>query len=636
VRLEIVVVILCERTGLECAGVMCMSLDGVCLFLWGPILILHNFLLSRYGKFPINVPKTVLPGRIFPPRCNTRPEIAILDKVSRFQSRLKDSFSGLGAVFANPDLRRLELAWINTVLGQWAYFVALSVFAYEEGGAAAVGLVGLIRTIPSAISAPFSSMLSDRYPRQRIMLVANTGRMLVLAASAAALYADAHPGFIFAAAGVMTILGTAIQPAQAALMPTLARTPEELTHANVALGSFESIGLFLGPAIGGFLLAVSSESVVFAAAALISGWAAFLVARITVEDAPEQREVREPQQFLEEMTAGFRTVGAEPGVRLIVGLSAAQMVVAGAFNVLVVAAALDLLDLGEAGVGFLNSAVGVGGIVGTIVALALVGRQRASSDFGIGILLWSIPIALIGIWPESLVAFALLIAVGAGNTLLDVSGPTLLQRMVRDEVLGRVFGAFWSLLILGFGIGMIAAPLLIELAGIRGALIVTGALLPVLTALFWRSLTRIDVGVRPPSEAVELLRSVPIFTPLPESVLEYLGRTLTTVTKDAGEVVFHQGDHGDRYYLVDAGQVEVSVDGNVASTLGRGEGFGEIALLRDVPRTATVRAKTDVTLHALDRDEFLAAVTGDPGSTDAADKVVTSRLSSAGPEVARL
>lgn len=556
--------------------------------------------------------------------------------MSRVRSRLKDSFSGLGAVFANPNLRRLELAWISTVLGQWAYFVALAVFAYKEGGAAAVGLVGLIRTIPSAISAPFSSMLSDRYSRQRVMLAANVGRMLVLAASAAALYADAHPGFIYAAAGVMTVLGTAIQPAQAALMPSLARTPHELTHANVALGSFQSIGLFLGPAIGGFLLAVSDEAVVFAAAAFASGWAAFLVARIRVEGADEQRAERTPHQFLEEITAGFRTVGAEPGVRLIVGLSAAQMLVAGAFNVLVVAAALDLLDLGEAGVGFLNSAVGVGGIVGTVVALALAGRQRASSDFGIGILLWSIPIALIGIWPESLVAFALLIAVGAGNTLLDVSGPTLLQRMVRDEVLGRVFGAFWSLLIVSFGIGMIGAPLLIELVGIRGALIVTGGLLPVLTALFWRSLAQIDVGVRPPSDAAELLRTVSIFAPLPESALEYLARRLTTVRKQAGDVVFNQGDHGDRYYLVDEGEVEVSVDGRIASTLGRGEGFGEIALLRDVPRTATVTAKTDVTLHALERDEFLSAVTGDPGSAEAADLVATARLSSAGPEVARI
>jgi MFS family permease len=556
--------------------------------------------------------------------------------VTRARSRLRDSFVGLGAVFSNPNLRRLELAWISTVLWQWAYYVALSVFAYNEGGAAAVGLVGLIRTIPSAISAPFSAMLSDRYPREYVMLGANVGRMLVLLGSAVALYRDANPGFVYAAAGLMTILGTAIQPAQAALMPSLARTPQELTHANVALGSFESVALFLGPAIGGFMLAASDESAVFVAAALGSAWSAFLITRIRPEGAFERRIVRGARSFLAEFSAGFRTVGSEPGVRLIVGLSAAQMLVAGAFNVLVVAAALDLLDLGESGVGFLNSALGVGGLAGTLAALVLVGRERLASDFGIGILLWSIPIVLIGIWPESVVAFALLIAVGAGTTLVDVSGPTLLQRMVRDEVLGRVFGAFWSLLILGFGIGMIAAPVLIEVAGIRGALIATGALLPVLTALFWRTLARMEVKAPPPSDAVELLRSIPIFTPLPPAVLEYLAGRLGTVKLQTGEVVFRQGDSGNRYYIVGAGEVEVSIDGDVTSTLVPGEGFGEIALLRDVPRTATVRAKTDVTLHALERDEFLAAVSGNPVSAEAAESVIASRLGSVGPDVARL
>jgi MFS family permease len=559
----------------------------------------------------------------------------MLRKVSRAWSRLKDSFWGFGATFANPNLRRLEVAWISTVLGQWAYYVALSVFAYKEGGAAAVGIVGLIRTIPSAISAPLSSMLSDRYPRQRIMLAASVGRTLVLVASAAALAADLPAGFIYVAAGLITVLATANKPAQAALLPSLARTPQELTQANVAIGSFESIGLFLGPAIGGFLLAASDEAVVFGAAAAATAVSAALVARVRPGEEAARRPGRGAEHFLEEISAGFRTVAEESRLRLIVGLSAAQMLVAGAFNVLVVAAALDLLDLGEAGVGYLNSAVGVGGLVGTIAAVVLVGRERLASDFGIGILLWSVPIALIGLWPQSIIAFALLIAVGAGNTLLDVAGPTLLQRMVRNEVMGRVFGAFWSLLIIGFGIGMIAAPVLIELVGIRGALIATGAVLPVVTGLFWRNLAQMEVETQAPSETADLLRSIPIFTPLPPAVLEYLAGRLGTVKLQAGDVVFRQGDSGKRYYIVGAGEVEVSIDGDVASTLVPGEGFGEIALLRDVPRTATVRAKTDATLHALERDEFIAAVSGNPVSAEAAESMIASRLGSVGPEAAR-
>jgi cyclic nucleotide-binding protein/MFS transporter len=317
-------------------------------------------------------------------------------------------------------------------------------------------------------------------------------------------------------------------------------------------------------------------------------------------------------------------------------LSVVQFSVAGAFSVLVVAAALDLFDLGDSGVGLLNSAVGVGALLGTLAAILLVGRERLATDLGMGIFLWGIPIMLIGIWPESIVAFALLLFVGAGNTLIDVSGPTLLQRLVEDEVLARVFGALQSLLIVGYGVGMIGAPLLIEFIGIRGALIVSGALLPLLTTLFWRSLTRIDPSVKAPAQTLALLRSDPIFAPLPASAVEYLAGRVVPEKRAAGEIVFAQGDHGDRYFLVGEGEVDVTVDGRAVSTLGPGKGFGEIALLRDVPRTATVTAKTDVTLYAIERDDFLAAVTGHQESAQAADAVIGTRLGSARPEVATL
>jgi predicted MFS family arabinose efflux permease len=560
----------------------------------------------------------------------------MLRKVTPLRSRLSESFTTFGAVFKNPNIRRVQLAWAATMLGQWAYYVALSVFAYKAGGAAAVGLVGLIRAIPSAIAAPFSSMLSDRYPRERVLLVAQIGRMVVLSASAAALFADVPSGVIYAAAGAMTVLGEAMKPAQAALLPSLATTPQELTAANVAFRSIQAMGLFIGPAIGGILLAFTEEGVVFAAAAVASAAAAIVVARIRPEAGAERKAAGERRGFLDELSAGFRTIGADRRLQILVLLSVVQFSVAGAFSVLVVASALDLLDLGESGVGLLNSAVGIGALLGTLVAITLVGRERLASDLGIGIFLWGIPIMLIGIWPKSIVAFALLLFVGAGNTLIDVSGPTLLQRLVEDEVLARVFGALQSLLIAGYGVGMIGAPLLIEFIGIRGALIVSGALLPVLTTLFWRSLTRIDPGVKAPAAILELLRSDSIFASLPEPALEYLAGKVTPVKRQAGEVVFQQGEHGDRYYLVGDGEVEVTVDGRAVGTLGPGKGFGEIALLRDVPRTATVTAKTDVALYAIERDDFLAAVTGHQASAQAADSVITTRLGTARPEVATL
>jgi MFS family permease len=560
----------------------------------------------------------------------------MLRKVKSLRARLSESFRTFGEVFRNANLRRFQLMWAATMLGQWAYFVALSVFAYQNGGAAAVALVGIIRAVPCVIAAPFSSLLSDRYRRERVILSAQLGRLVILSASAVALFAEAPAGVIYAAAAGMSVLGEGMKPAGAALLPSLATTPQELTAANVAYRSIQAVGLFLGPAIGGILLALTEEGVVFASAAVASAAAAVVVARIQPGDRALRRAGREREGFLDELAAGFRTIAADSRLQILVVLSVVQFAVAGAFSVLVVASALDLLDLGESGVGFLNAAVGAGALLGTVAAIALVGRERLASDFGVGIFLWGIPIALIGVWPESIVAFALLLFVGAGNTLIDVSGPTLLQRLVEDEVLARVFGALQSFLILGYGVGMLGAPLMIELIDIRGALIVSGALLPLLTTLFWRSLTRIDPGVRAPSELLELLRSVPIFAPLPESVLEYLAGTLTRVRRGASETIFHQGDQGDHYYLIEAGEVDISIDGRVVSTLGPGQGFGEIALLRDVPRTATVTAKTDVTLDALGRDEFIAAVTGHTASAQAADNVVSSRLGAAGPDLARL
>jgi MFS family permease len=563
----------------------------------------------------------------------------MLGKVRGLRSRLRESFTTLGVNFSNPGLRRVQLAWVSTMVGQWAYYIALAVYAYDVGGSPAVGLIGLIRTIPAAISAPFVGLLSDRYARERVMLAAQIGRLVVLVVSAAALAAEAPAWVIFAGAGLMTVLGTAIKPAQAAMLPSLASTPEELTAANVTFSSVESISLFAGPALGGLLLAVTDESVVFLVAAAGAAFAAFLVAGVRTETAARteraRREVR-TESFLAELSAGYRTIGSEPGLRVVGGLWAAHWLVAGAVHVLLVAVALELLDIGESGVGLLSATIGVGGVIGTFVALGLLAPDRLAVNFATGLLIRGAALALIGVWPEPAVAFALLFINGIGNTIIDASGSTLLQRMVRDEVRARVFGALQGILILGLGVGTIVIPVVIETAGVRAALIVTGSLLAGLTLLSVRSLTRVQPPSPVPPETLELLRSLPIFAPLPESTLEQLAGRMATVRRSAGDVVFQQGAPGDLYYVIEEGDVEVTVDGRLASTLRRGDGFGEIALLRDVPRTATVTATSDVTLRALERDDFIAAVTGHDESAEAADTVVADRLGTAAPEVARI
>ena len=241
---------------------------------------------------------------------------------------------------------------------------------------------------------------------------------------------------------------------------------------------------------------------------------------------------------------------------------------------------------------------------------------------------------MIGVFPEPPLALLLLAIVGVGVTLVDVAGLTLLQRSVPDEVLTRVLGVVQSVFVGTLGLGAILAPVLIAAFEIRGALIISGALLPILAALFWRRLIALDDEALAPTRELALLRQIPIFRPLPPGALDQLASSLIPTTATAGTEIVRKGDHGDRFYVVAAGEVEVVGLGEEVATLGPGEYFGEIALLRDVPRTATVRAKTVVELYALERDEFLSAITGHPASAEAADAVVASRLAGLRPGMA--
>ena len=546
--------------------------------------------------------------------------------------RLADSSRAFAEVFRNPHLRRLELAWSGSIIGQWGYEVALAVFAYRAGGATAVGLVGLVRLLPSALIAPFAALLGDRYRRKRIMVTADLARACAMAGAAAAVFAGAPASVVYALAAVTAVTGTAFAPAQSALLPSLARSPEELTAANATSTTLESVGFFVGPALGGLVLAATSAGTVFAAAAGTFLWSALVLGRIRPEEhrGPE----RAAGGVLQEAVAGFRAIGREGRLRLLVGLYGAQTLAAGVLRVLLVVTALKVLDLGASGVGFLNSAVGVGALAAMLAVLALIGTSLAA-EFRLGILLWGVPLTLLGIWPNVATALVLFGVLGVGNTLVDVAGLTLLQRAAPDAVRARVFGVLESILLGTIGIGAIVAPLLTHALGARGALVATGGALCVLAVLFWRPLGSADEAAAAPEAELALLRAIPIFAPLPPLTLEQLALRLARVRLKAGVVVFRRGDAGDRFYVVAEGEVTVAPPDRPPLTLGRGGYFGEIALLRDVPRTATVTARTDVQLCALARDVFIAAVTGHAPSAQAADAVITSRVGLAGAGAAR-
>jgi hypothetical protein len=258
--------------------------------------------------------------------------------------------------------------------------------------------------------------------------------------------------------------------------------------------------------------------------------------------------------------------------------------------------------------------------------VGLVGNRRLGLTFGLALILWGSPILLIGFWAKAAPAFVLIGLAGLGLTLVDVAGFTLLQRVVPEHVLARVFGVLHSAFYATAGIGAIAAPALVSWLGIRSALIVVGAVLPVVTIPSFGLLAHIDRTLTVPTAQLEALRAIEMFAPLPAPTLEALAASLTRVQVPAGETVFRQGDHGDRFYIVDSGEIEIDIDGREANVLGPGDHFGEIALLRDIPRTATARARKETQLYALDRDAFLGAVTGHAGSSEAAETVVVARL----------
>jgi MFS family permease len=547
------------------------------------------------------------------------------------------SLDAFRSVFRNPNLRRLQLAWAGSNLGTWGYGIALAVFAYDRGGATAVGLVALLRWIPAAIAAPFMGVLGDRHSRKLVMVSSDLGRVLVVGLAAAAVFADMPALVVYLLAAVGVVISTAFRPAQAAIIPSLVSTPAELTASNVVSSSIESVGMFLGPAIGGAVLALSGPGEVFVIAAVTFAWSALMISRIhTEDDRPHEEEddrpregedeqgEGEPPSFLKQVTAGFGTVLRERDPRLLIGVFAAQTFVAGALVVLQVVIALELLGRGDAWVGVLAAAFGIGGILGAVAAGALVGRGKLAGDFSVGIVLWGLPLIAIGMWPTPAVAIVAMGAMGFGNTLVDVSGFTLLQRSVPDDVLARVFGVIETAFLVTVAAGASLMPPLIAATSATTTLIAVGCFLPIVIALTWRKLVALDARAIVPEREIGLLLGISFFEPLPRPVLEHLASRLESFRVPGGTQVFAQGDLGDRFYVVAEGSVAIMRDGQTIADVGSGGYFGEIALLHDVTRQAGAVALADTELLALDGDEFVAAVTGHGPAEDAVAAVLQS------------
>lgn len=528
------------------------------------------------------------------------------------------------AAVRDADLRRLQAAWLAVNAGRWAFLVASLVVAYEAGGAVAVGLLGLARFLVPSLVAPFVGAPATRWRPERVLLAVNALRAVAVALAIPVAIADWPLALFYLLVAFEAGAGAFTQPLHMGLLPSLARTPAELVAANVASSAVEGIGTFAGPALASVLLATMGPAGAYAGVLVIYLLGVVAIVPLTVP-AVRARAI-DGGGVRRQLGAGVRAIALVPGPRLVVLGFGAQTVVRGLLVVLTVAASMELLGMGEAGVGVLSAAMGAGGVAGAIAAIALAGRPRLAPWFSLALAGWGLPIAVIGVLAEPAVALAMMVAIGVSNAVLDITGFTLLQRTIPNDTRVAVMGLLDAVGTGGQAIGGLVAPILLGLLGIEASLVVTGVLLPVVALAGWPGLRQVDDQAVIPVDQLARIRAVPLFAPLSLAILEHLAGRLAAVHFPAGAALMREGEPGDRYYLVTSGSATVSQGGVTLGRVGPGDGVGEIALLRDIPRTATVRADDDVEALALERADFLEAVTGHPASRDEADRLVTDRL----------
>ncbi len=517
---------------------------------------------------------------------------------------------------ATADLRRLQAAWATSAVGSWVFFVALAVYAYDEGGATAVGAAAFVRMVPAGLAAPFAGMLVDRHSRRDVLAVSLVLRGLVLAVLFAAAALDAPIAAVLTAAALFTIVSTAHKPAQASLLPALVDTPRQLAASNAIWSGVDNTAFLFGALAGGLLIATGGAESAFAATAVLYALAAIPVLRIPRDPVPDHRADHADEHPLLEASQGFRAVAADDGLRLVVSVLTVATLVEGIVDVLVVIVALDLLGLADAGVGWLNACWGAGGMLGGTAALALLGRGRLASGLAGGGLLVGLPLIGIAGADSAILVGVLLVVLGVGYALIETAGLSLLQRLSSDDVLGRAFAVVESSYWVATGVGALIAPAVVTALGIRGALVAVGAALALIVAARWAALGRLEVAAPVPERPFRALRAVPAFAPLPLSRVEDLSRRVAEVEADTGAVLMREGEPGNWVCVLAEGTVNVDVAGHRIAERGPGEFFGEVAVLRDCPRTATVTCATHVVLYELDAETFQLAISAHPRTSE--------------------
>jgi MFS family permease len=550
--------------------------------------------------------------------------------------RLNTTLRVIREVLGNPALRRVELAFFSFNAVESGAWIAILLYAYQATGAESVGLVALAQLVPAGLCAPLAATLADRYPRERVLLGGYTLLTVALGLTATAMLRGFSPMVTYVAAiGAATSL-TLVRPAQGALLPSLARTPGELTAANAVSSIAEAGGLLLGPLVAAGILAFSSPGAVLVVLTAVTAGATLSVLRVRPVNQPAMRQAEAAAPLLrsrrEVVMEGFRALEQDRDARLLVAVLSSRMLMIGITDVLFVLLAFDLFMTGESGAAILAAALGAGGLLGGATAFLLVGHERIAPVLASCAAACGAAFAIIGAPVSALAAPALVVVAGTGLTVMDVAGRTILQRTIDDKVLARVFGILEGLAMWALALGSVLVTAVVAFTGLQGSLLVFAAVLPALIALAWPALKELDQRAVVPTRALALLGRLRMFEALHPPVMEALARHASWVTVPAMTPIIREGEHGDRFYVLDSGAVTVSKDGRFLRRLAApGDSFGEIALLRDIPRTATVVADEPTVLLVLDRPSFLSAVTGNPAAAVALSRVADARYEDRDP-----
>lgn len=519
----------------------------------------------------------------------------------------------LDALRSGP-LRRALLAYLIFNIVEWATWIAILVWAFQEGGVRSSSLIAVAQLVPAALLAPFVAAWSSRRRPRTALVTGYLAQGTTFATTGVALAVGAPYAVCAILAALAAVAVTSSRPVHNALLPAISRTTGELTVGNAASGSVEALAILLGPVACAALIGPLGAGGVVLVMGFCSLAAAGLTVGLATEAGGASPSGREPGALQQ-----FRAIAMHPGARAITSLVAVEQVVVGTMDILLVLLAIDLLAMDESGPALLNSVFGVGGLLGSAAAVVLIAGRRIVTGLIAAAVVCGAALAATSLTSGAWTAAAALVVSGAGKVYFDIALRTLLQRALPERLLIAVFGAMEAVTMGGIAIGSVIVPFLVLAAGPRGAFVVAGLLLPLGALVTARRLSRLDGSVRVPADVLALLTGVPILTVLAPRLLDRLALEAKPGSVAAGTVVVREGDPAETFYVIRSGTAGVSIGGRRVRDLGPGAWFGELALLHDTPRTATITATTVLDVLMLERDTFLSLVAGVPHAVQEAD-----------------